>query len=172
LSKPFHVRCYEILRAQDLEDAVQTITGSGRACSTNFLIAQVPDRVSDIEASPHQTRTITPENGYLIHTNHFLDPSALGVVEPPRERWSSTCHRLERLTAQLASKHPVTIKDLQGYLSDHQMYPHSICCHEDVDLPRGEHYRTVTSVVMDLHARELHISDGPPCQSAYQRFVL
>jgi isopenicillin-N N-acyltransferase-like protein len=172
LSRPFHVRCYEILRAQHLEDAVQAVTSSGRACSANFLIAQDPDRVSDIEAAPNQARTISPENGYLVHTNHFLDPRALGVVEPPRKPWSSTCQRLERLRDQLASSHPVTKKDLQGYLSDHQMYPHSVCRHEDLNLPKGERYRTVTSVVMDLTARELHLSDGPPCQSAYQRFVL
>lgn len=172
LSKPFHVRCYEILRARDLQSAAQVVTGSERACSTNFLIAQIPDRVADIEAAPNQTRTLGPDNGFLIHTNHFLDTDALGVVEPPREEWSSTHHRLDRLSDLLASKHPVTMEDIQRYLRDHQTYPHSVCCHEDPDLPPGERYRTVTSVVMDLHTRELYLSDGPPCQSSSDRVTL
>jgi isopenicillin-N N-acyltransferase-like protein len=172
LSKPFHVRCYEILRARGLDAAAEIVTSEERACSTNFLIAQIPDRVADIEAAPDQALTLGPENGLLIHTNHFLDPDALGVVEPPREVWSSTHHRLDRLRDLLAAKHPLAVEDLQGHLRDHQAYPHSVCRHEDPDLPPSQRYRTVASVVMDLHARELHISDGPPCRNKYQRMML
>jgi len=172
LSKPFHVRCYEILRARDIDTAAQIVTGEERACSTNYLIAQVPDRVIDIEAAPNQTRTLSPDNDFLVHTNHFLDPDALGVVEPPREEWSSTCERLDRLHDLLGSKRPLTVEDIQGYLSDHQSYPHAVCCHEDRELPPGDRYRTVTSVVMDLNAQELCLSDGPPCQGIYQRVSL
>jgi isopenicillin-N N-acyltransferase-like protein len=172
LSRPFHVRCYEILRARDLEAATQVVTCSKRACSTNFLIAQVSDRVANIEAAPNKARTFGPEDGFLVHTNHFLDPNALGVVEPPRERWSSTYHRLDCLRELLARKRPLAVEDIQGYLRDHQAYPHSVCCHEDPDLPPAEHYRTVTSVIMDLDTRELYLSDGPPCQSAYQQVAL
>jgi isopenicillin-N N-acyltransferase-like protein len=172
LSKPFHVRCYEILRVRDLKTAAQVVTGEERACSTNYLIAQVPDQVADIEAAPNQTRTLNPDNGFLVHTNHFLDPDALGVVEPPREEWSSTCDRLDRLRDLLGSKRPLTVEDIQGYLGDHQTYPHAVCCHEDPDLPPGERYRTVTSVVMDLHAQKLCLSDGPPCQGVFQRVSL
>jgi len=172
LSKPFHVRCYEILRARDLKTAIQAVTGEERACSTNFLIAQVPDRVANIEAAPHRARVVEPENGFLVHTNHFLDPQALGVREPPRAPWSSTCHRWDRLSDLLASRHPMVVGDIQNYLRDHEAYPHSVCCHEDPDLPPGQQYRTVASVVMDLHQRELFISDGPPCQSEYLHVAL
>jgi isopenicillin-N N-acyltransferase-like protein len=173
LSKPFHVRCYEILRAPDLEAAAQVVTARQRACSTNFLIAQAPGRVANIEAAPGQTRRLEPDaDGCLVHTNHFLDPAALGVVEPPRPRWSSTCQRLDRLNDLLAARRPLGMEEIKGHLRDHQAYPHSVCRHEDPDLPPEERYRSVTSVVLDLHARELHLSDGPPCQSAYQQVAL
>lgn len=172
LTKPFHVRCYEILRARDLDAAVQIVTGAVRACSTNFLIGQAPNCVADIEAAPHQTRLLACDDGYLAHTNHFLDPEALGVTEPLRPRASSTYHRLNRFRGMLSSKGPVAVEDIQGYLRDHQEYPHSVCCHEDPDLPSGQRYLTVTSVVMDLQARELYLTDGPPCQSQYQQVAL
>lgn len=172
LSKPFHVRCYEILRARTVETATQIVTGERRACSTNYLIGQVPDCAVTIEAAPNDARILSPDNGLLIHTNHFLNPEGLGVVEPPREGWSSTSDRLDRMGQLLRSKHPVGVEDIQTYLSDHQTYPHSICCHEDLDLRPGQRYRTVTSVVMDLHVRELFLSDGPPCLGAYQRISL
>ena len=172
LGLPFHLMLREMLEAPRLGLAVAAAYRAGRADAGNYLLAQADGEGINVEAAPSSVAWLHPRDGLLVHTNHFLDPRALGVVEPPRERWSSTCHRLERLGDQLASKQPVTMKDLQGYLSDHQMYPHSVCCHEDRNLPDGERYRTVTSVVMDLPARELHISDGPPCQSAYQRVVL
>ena len=137
-----------------------------------FQASQELHRVADIEAAPNQTRIISPEHGFLIHTNHFLDAEALGVVEPPREGWSSTHHRLERTRSLMGSGPPLDIGDIQGYLSDHEGYPHSVCCHENPDLPTGEHYLTVTSVVMDLQSRELHVSDGPPCQAEYQQLGL
>lgn len=42
LSKPFHLRCYEILRSRSFEAAIRVITDSDRACSANFLLAQIP----------------------------------------------------------------------------------------------------------------------------------
>jgi isopenicillin-N N-acyltransferase-like protein len=172
LAKPFHLRCYEILHSREFEAAIQVVTGTHRTCSTNFLIAQIPDCALDIEAAPDQVRLLNPENGRLVHTNHFLDPETLGVVEPPNKRRPSSYHRLNRLRHLLEVKRPLTVADLQDSLCDHQAYPDSICRHEDPNLPSEEHYRTVTSVVMDLHARELNLSDGPPCQSTYQRVAL
>ncbi|HLF27170.1 MAG TPA: C45 family peptidase [Anaerolineae bacterium] len=169
LSKPFHVRCYEILRARNFDAAVQVVTGARRACSTNFLIAQTPERVVDVEAAPDAVRLLDCERGCLVHTNHFLDPDALGVVEPyaastPR----TTFHRLDRFRELLQVKRPLAIEDLQGYLRDHAGHPDSVCRHPHPAAPPHDRYRTVTSVVMDLHDRILHVSDGPPCENEYQ----
>jgi isopenicillin-N N-acyltransferase-like protein len=172
LTKPFHVRCYEILRAPELGVAVRVVTRTERACSTNFLIAQIPDRVTNIEAAPDQARLLIPEKDHLVHTNHFLDPETLDVVEPPRPHGNSSYHRLDRLSALLETKRPLAKEDIQDYLRDHQAHPNSVCRHQDPDLPAAERYRTVTAAVMDLHTRELYISDGPPCQSTYQQVTL
>jgi isopenicillin-N N-acyltransferase-like protein len=51
-------------------------------------------------------------------------------------------------------------------------HPYSICFHIDPQEPPEEHYESVVSVIMDLHARALFISDGPPCQGAYARYAL
>jgi isopenicillin-N N-acyltransferase-like protein len=168
LSKPFHVRCYEILRSRDLDAAVQVVTDEPRACSTNFLMAQIPDRVVDIEAAPNVMNLLGCENGCLVHANHFTDPDVLGVVEPPYEMRPHSCHRMERLRWLLQSGFPVGIADVQRCLRDHDGHPHSVCRHEDPTDPEEEHYLTVTSVVIDLHDRIVHLTDGPPCQSAYQ----
>jgi isopenicillin-N N-acyltransferase-like protein len=168
LSKPVHVRCWEILRAPDLDAAVRVITDEARACSTNFLVAQAPDRVADIEAAPNAVRLLSCEDGCLVHTNHFVDPDVLGIVEPPNERRVFSRHRLSRLAALLQAKRPLSVESIQDSLRDHEDHPFGVCRHENLEEPPELHYITVTSAVMDLDACTLHITDGPPCGAAFQ----
>lgn len=172
LAMPFHVRCYEILRSKSLADAVKVVTTGNRACSANFLITQIDDQVIDVEAAPLCTRTLTSENGFLSHTNHFLDPATLHVVEPPSEKRPHSYHRLKCIHRLLAGKSSLTTEVLKSYLRDHDGRPYSICRHIDDEEPPEEHYQTVTSVVMDLHDRAMWISDGPPCESEYRELRL
>ncbi len=168
LARPVHVRCYEVLRARDFDSAVGVITGESRACSTNFLIAQAPDRVVDIEAAPDRARLLGCEDGCLVHTNHFVDPAALPVEVPPNPRRPYSFFRRERLRRLLDGKRPVSVADIQGYLRDHEEYPFGVCRHENPADPPEQRYITVTGVVMDLDTRTLHLTDGPPCQSPWQ----
>jgi len=171
LHRPFHVRCYEILQQRSFEAALDVVRGEERACSTNFMIAQEPDRVLDLEAAPRHLRALESENGCLVHTNHFLDPDALGISEPPSEKRPHSVQRRQRMTALLHETSPTSLEDLRRLLSDHEGFPQaSICRHEDESVAPEERYITVTSALMDLDALELFLSDGPPCQGDYQKF--
>lgn len=173
LHKPFHVRCYEILRSDSLDTAVRVVTDSDRSCSTNYLIAQAPDRVVNIEAAPHTASLSGCERGCLVHSNHFVDPGALAVVEPPVEKTPHSYRRHERLQQLLSSAaQPLGIEQLQAALRDHQGHPYSICFHIDPQEPPEEHYESLVSVIMDLHTQTLMISDGPPCSAPYAQFSL
>jgi isopenicillin-N N-acyltransferase like protein len=172
LSKPFHVRCYEILRARDVAAAVDVVAKAERACSTNFLIAQAPDHVVNVEAAPESVRMLGCDGGCLVHTNHFLDPGALGVAEPPTTWRPRSLHRLERMSALLQAARPLTIEHLQSCLRDHDRHPYSICRHESPPDPPEQHYITVTSIIIDLDAREIYLTDGPPCASDYEKVAL
>jgi isopenicillin-N N-acyltransferase-like protein len=172
LAAPFHLRCHAILRAHDIAAAERVVAATPRACSANFLIAQAPDRAVDIEAAPGSARRLELARGWLAHTNHFLEPDALGVVEPPDEPYPHSYHRLDRIGRLLGHAggggRPLTAGDLEGALRDHDDFPYSICRHPDPAQRPEERYATVVSAIMDLHARTLRISDGPPCRNPYQ----
>lgn len=171
LEKPFHLRCYEILRCRALDEALAVLTGTPRACSGNFLVAQVPDQALNIEAAPDVTNQLSWQQGQIVHANHFVDPDVLGVTEPPDpEQRRTSCRRQERLGQLLAALAPVSVADAQAALRDHNTIPRHICRHEDPEAPVDEQYRTVTSVVMDLQLGEMHASDGPPCDNQYSLF--
>jgi isopenicillin-N N-acyltransferase-like protein len=67
---------------------------------------------------------------------------------------------------------PATIERLQSALRDHDGNPNSICRHADSSEPPQAQYATVVSALMDPAAWAMYVSDGPPCESDYQRIVL
>jgi isopenicillin-N N-acyltransferase-like protein len=174
LARPVHVRCYEMLRARTFDDAVHVITGEARSCSTNFLLAGLPDRAIDLEAAPDVVNRLAPDaaSRCLVHANHFVDAPALGIEEPPNPRRPFSCARHDRLQALLAANGSVRETDLEAYLRDHENYPFGICRHENAADPPEQHYITVTSAIMDLDERRLRLTDGPPCVNPFQTVTL
>lgn len=172
LSKPFHVRCYEILRQPTIEEAVTVVTGTKRACSANFLIAQTPHHLANIEAASDVVNLLSWQDGYFAHANHFLDPASIGVTEPESDYYHSSYARCEQMKNLLDSQPSVTLSLIQSYLQDHTNAPHSICAHENPLVPENMRECTLVSVVMDLHLKTMYITDGLPCQNDYQAFQL
>jgi isopenicillin-N N-acyltransferase-like protein len=172
LTTPFHVRCFEILLQKNIDDAVDIIERESRACSANFLLAQTPERTLDVEAAPDQANRISPRNGCLVHTNHFVDPQAIGVKEPPDENRRFSFLRRDRLQSRIEATRVITRQQLQEWLQDHQNSPRSICRHENPDAPIDERYQTVSSIIIDVEERVLWATAGPPCQHPYHQYVL
>ncbi|NTU84349.1 MAG: peptidase C45, partial [Chloroflexales bacterium] len=172
LRRPFHARCYEILRSRDLEAAARIVTGEGRSCSANFLIAQTPDHVLNIETSPEQVGLSRCAGGCMVHANHFVDPAALGVAERNIENNPHSTWRHARLEALLRARRPLALADVQAALRDHEGHPYSVCFHIDPAEPPEEHYESVSSAIIDLAAGALYVTDGPPCQAEYIRYTL
>ncbi|MFN4218249.1 MAG: C45 family autoproteolytic acyltransferase/hydrolase [Candidatus Bipolaricaulia bacterium] len=168
LAKPFHVRCWEILRCTDFEQAVRIVTEGERGVSANFLIAQAPNTVIDLETAPTGISRIFPQDGWIAHTNHFLDPHAIGLtreVQPSKR--PSTKQRLARVQHLLRTSPKLDRERALEILRDHEDFPYSLCRHPDEAFPPEERYASVVSVVMDLHEKTLMIASGPPCQHEY-----
>jgi isopenicillin-N N-acyltransferase-like protein len=172
LGMPFHVQCYEVLRARSLEDAARILTGARRSCSANHLIAHASGSAIDVETGPLTDRVLTPRDGCLTHTNHFLDPEALGVVEPPEETVTCTHERLTRFRNLIAGHRDLSVEMLQGFLRDHDGHPGSICRHPDERVPEAARYATVTSLIIDLTEGALHLTDGMPCETSFTTVTL
>jgi isopenicillin-N N-acyltransferase-like protein len=66
----------------------------------------------------------------------------------------------------------MTADKARSALCDHVNRPYSICKHPDESKAPDKHYATVVSVIMDLHAGTMEISDGNPCENRYQKVKL
>ena len=111
------------------------------------------------------------EEGFLVHTNHYLDPSMRQIEDEPDERISTLVryHRARRLVKQTCQH---TIKTLQAIQRDHINYPDSICNHAENDIDPLDREKTINALVIDLNARLMHIAWGNPCRHSYHTFHL
>src|SRR6266851_951894 len=103
LKKPFHVRCWEILRSKTLGRPVRVIAQGQRNCSANFILGQQKTigngkgKVIDIESAPEAVCELGPDKGAVAHTNHFSNPKILGVKQVLDEERLSTQQRYRRI---------------------------------------------------------------------------
>lgn len=168
---PYHVVLRAILDAETISDALVAVQRAPRSSSANYLVAHDDGIAVDIEAAPgdfSRLRLLFPEEGVLLHTNHFLAP---GLAAKDVSVWAmpDSPFRLERLreavAAERGSLSPETFARLLG---DHVNFPLGVCCHPDTRLDVHDRGATVASVVMDLDARRLWLADGHPCTTPYR----
>ena len=168
---PYHVLLRAILDCENVSDAVSALQAGFRSSSANYLLAHQDGIAIDVEASPGDFSRLyllyPGADGVVLHTNHFLadrfagkDVSVWAMPDSPV--------RLQRLRAGVQSAPDLSAATFRTLLSDHANYPSAVCCHPDPRMPRFDQGMTATSVLMDLDARRMWVSDGNPCVSPYR----
>jgi len=169
--KPFHVRCREILDAWTFDKALLPVVQTDRCCSTNFLIGHAEGEIINIEATPDYCSYMYPENGVVTHANHLVSETRIASqFERIAPHSLYRANRLERFLRRSGGK--IGIDTIHHLLSDHFSTPASICRHPDTTLPEPKRVISVAAAAIDLNARTLYITDGPPCQSDFQAVPL
>jgi isopenicillin-N N-acyltransferase-like protein len=167
--KPFHMRCREILDAENLEDALRPVKATRRTCSANFVVGQADGDIVDIETSPDHVSYLYPEDGIVTHSNHFLSKwhgeSLLEKISP------NTLYRADRMRSLLGGHHgAISLDHMRRAAADHFGAPYAICRHPDLKQPVAKRTMTVGAVLIDLDARVMHVANGPPCANEYVAF--
>ncbi len=118
----------------------------------------------------------SPKHGVLAHTNHFSNPSILGIEQVLDDERLSTLHRYDRMEEMLAEKvrddRKLSLSVAKGMLRDHDGRPESVCRHANHRFPIDDRYETVVSVIMDLAEKKLWATLGSPCEHEYQSLGL
>jgi isopenicillin-N N-acyltransferase-like protein len=167
---PYHVLLRALFDCENLRDALEVLQRRPRASSANFLLASADGLAVDVEAAPgdySRLFLLFPENGLLLHTNHFLSPAFdrrdVGLWVMPDSPF-----RLERLRSRLAGRSGFVVEDFENVLADHANHPYGVCCHPDLVLDPNDQGATVASVIIDVDARRLWVADGLPCTAPYR----
>jgi isopenicillin-N N-acyltransferase like protein len=159
-----------VLAARTPGGAIKRALISKRAAGYNHLIAHESGEMYSVEVSARRFALLYAENGYIVHTNHYLKREMQAIEREPDEL-IGTRVRYFRAMRLLKQTQAHSIKSLQAIQKDHVNHPDSICNHRTEGSPLTRE-KTITALVMDLTNRQMHICWGNPCESRYDSYQL
>jgi isopenicillin-N N-acyltransferase-like protein len=176
LGIPKDLAVRKVLRETNIYDALKAGLPEGRGNSYNNIVSDPSGEIYSLEGSATAFEAIYAEDGWLVHTNHYLSPKMWRFEEDVSSRssdlYSSTLryNRARRLFKKELGK--VELATFKKILSDHVGFPQSICRHGDPRVPEDDQSQTDYSVVFDVTNRFAWICVGNPCTGEYRKYEI
>ncbi len=160
-----------VLSSHRISGAIGRTLVKHRAAGYNHLLIHESGEMYSIEVSARKFEILYASDGYMVHTNHYIDPQMKQIEKEPEELLSSRV-RYFRASRLLQQSQQHSIKSLQAIQKDHVNIPNSICNHNIEGLDPLDREKTINALVIDLTSREMHIAWGNPCQNVYHTYHL
>jgi isopenicillin-N N-acyltransferase like protein len=162
-----------VLRAREYGKAIGVVYEAPRAFSNNMMLSTAAGAAIDLEASPDEVFWLKPDDGLLVHANHFKAPGALakvkdvGILASP-----DTLYRDDRVQQKLAAKRgQITVADLQRVFLDKFGTPAAVC-REPTPGPGGANAATVATIVMRPEDGRMWIAPVPYRGANFTEYAL
>jgi isopenicillin-N N-acyltransferase-like protein len=148
--------------ADHVDDVEALVAEHGTAIAGNFLFCDRYNGAMCLELQGQDYARCNPEQGLMLHTNHYLcprlrgreDESAIGAFRS-RERFERLRQLLQRQRGRLKLEHVLAC------YRDHEGFPRGICTHDT----QQSDYRTTAVVIAEPTQRKLHIVAGYACEN-------
>ncbi len=160
-----------VLAATTLADAVRMVLIPQRAAGYNHVLVHENGEIYSVEVSARKFGMLYGDEGFLVHTNHYLD-SKMQAIEYEPDELISTRLRYFRALRMLKRTPAHTVKTLQAIQRDHLNFPNSICNHYTEEIDPLDREKTINSLIIDLTERVMYIAWGNPCENPYHAFYL
>ena len=165
-----------ILRRKALEQthlamAIRTVATTPNSASNNMVLTHRDGFAVDFECAPDETFELWPEDGLLVHANHWKSVAArsklreTGLVSVP-----DSLYRDRRVAAHLRPlAGRITPDDVRAALLDDWQSPYSVCMPEVSKKGSASISTTVATIVMVPARGEMHIAPLPATGAQFTR---
>jgi isopenicillin-N N-acyltransferase-like protein len=141
--------------------------------ATNLLFTHRDGFAIDLETTPRGHRWGYPDNGVLVHANHYQYgiPPALAEsyhLSSPDSLYREPIVRRGLVEVRVAADSAGVRKRIQATMSDHFGLPGAVCEHPDPSLPAVRRSMTMVSSLVDLTTGEYRVLSGNPCSGEYE----
>jgi isopenicillin-N N-acyltransferase like protein len=160
-----------VLSAPNIAEAIRHMLAPHRAAGYNHLLVHESGEMYNVEVSARRFAVLYAHEGYLVHTNHYLDTS-MQTVESEPDELVSTRVRYFRALRLIRSTAQHTPESLQTIMRDHVNFQDSICNHPVADDRPLDREKTITSLMIDVSARTMLACWGNPCANQYYKYEL
>lgn len=163
---PVHLIAQRLLAETSTVEQAVGLVRSAPVCASTVLTVVTRDDAACLEISPAGVAVITPADGWLVHTNHFLDAD-LAAGERQTVALPTTYDREHLLRTQVkALAGGLDVESLVAVLLSHDVDGVSVCCHPDVVRPAWDRRATLATIGIDVASRTVYVSAGGPCRRA------
>lgn len=168
LGVPVHILSRTLLdTCQSIDAARALLTAAQVSASSVLTVVEATSAGSGalaIELCPQGPRFVPPtQAGLLVHTNHFLDPTAAaGDLEPVAA--PDTLARHDLLCDALTGRSGLTRDDIVAAMASHQRQDGAVCRHPEPGAGFGDRWRTLATVALDVAHGTVHVRSGGPCE--------
>lgn len=161
---PVHLVSARVLaEASSFAEAIDILRSAPVSTSSAITVLS-PEGAAIVELSPDGAAVLTPTDGVLVHTNHFLDPR-LSVGEKPGVYDPDSQLRLNVLIERAAlAPLPSTAIELVPYLVSQPGDEAQLCCVPAPGSVLGDRWATLATISLDAAARTMQVSAGSPAE--------
>lgn len=160
-----------VLASKTPAEAIRHMLAPHRAAGYNHMLVHESGEMYNVEVSARKFAVLSTQDGYLAHTNNYLDPR-MQIIENEPDELISTRVRYFRSMRLLGETDQHTSRSLQTIQKDHINYPDSICNHS-MDGDPLDREKTITALIMNLTERRMLVTLGNPCENpVYTAFEL
>lgn len=167
---PLHVRMRRVLESGSFAMAYKRATGGDMASPSNLIITHRDGVAIGLEMDTDGIDVMLPEQGVIIHTNHFIGPRM--VMRYGHAFTGSTYVRFQRAKQLLCGRTDITVDYMKDVLQDHVGYPISICAHPNTAEPEVKWNTTNFALIMDLTEGCAYFAKGNPCDGSFSRLTI
>ena len=169
---PVHIALRHLLSCDSLAHArerMDVMHQLGFGSASNIPCADAQGEVACFEMAPAGWAECRPENGVVVHTNHFLCESLL----QEQSAMGSTLSSLPRLTTAAAhgAQPSLGFAQLQEFLRDESDGYLSICRSPNPALPPEGRVESVAGIIMNTSTRQIWIAPAVPSQVAFEELT-
>jgi hypothetical protein len=162
----------KVLEQQHLATALRVVAATPKACSNNMMVGSAEGFAIDFECAPNETFLIYPEDGMIVHANHFLSPVALAKLQDIGiKHFPDTLYRHWRVKERLNNGRSLTINELKEALADNFARPFSVCRPPE-PTPEGDLLATVATVILNPAEGYMEVAPLPAEGVTFTRYSL
>jgi isopenicillin-N N-acyltransferase-like protein len=119
----------KVLENEHLALAMRTVYCTRKSAANNMIVSHREGVAIDFECAPDETFQVHPQNGLLIHANHFVSPVALGKLKDTGIANTPDSLYRDIRVRDLLQPHigSITFDTVKNALFDEFAYPWSVC---------------------------------------------
>ncbi|WP_455274975.1 C45 family autoproteolytic acyltransferase/hydolase [Rhizobium herbae] len=164
----------KVLEQKLLAVAMKEVYATIKSASNNIIVAHANGVAIDFECAPDETFQVHPDNGLIVHANHFQSPVALtklldkGIANMPDSLYRDIRIR-DLLEPHVGSITPNVVKEA---LFDDFETPFSVCRPPRPSLAGNNQSATVAMIIMEPELGTMDVAMLPALNKEFTRYTL